>query len=81
VIIGINTNDEIQAMRKTIINKKMNWAQIFDINNDMSNKFGVLNLPTFILVDKQGKIIFRGIGAEDLDKVSLMLNDLIHSIK
>jgi thioredoxin-related protein len=59
----------------------MNWAQIFDINNDMSNKFGVLNLPTFILVDKQGKIIFRGIGAEDLDKVSLMLNDLIHSIK
>jgi thiol-disulfide isomerase/thioredoxin len=78
-IIGINTDSQIEEMRKTIVIKKINWTQIFDINGDMFNKFAVGPIPTFILVDKEGKIIFRGVGSDDQEKLSTMLEGLIHS--
>lgn len=75
-IIGINTDSQIEEMRKTIVNKKINWTQIFDINGEMFNKFAVGPIPTFILVDKEGKIIFRGVGSDDQEQLLKMLESL-----
>jgi thiol-disulfide isomerase/thioredoxin len=77
MIIGINTDAQIQEMRKTIINKNINWNQIFDSNHDIFNKFAIGPIPTFILVDREGKIVFRGVGSDDQFKLSKMLDSLI----
>lgn len=80
-IIGINLDENIKTATKFALDMKMSWRNIFDDDYDMSNKFGVLSLPTFILLNKEGDIIFRGIGLDEEEKMENYLNEIFHSKK
>ena len=46
------------------------WPQIFEpggLDSRPANVFGILTVPTMILVDQQGKVINRGISAADVE--------------
>lgn len=77
-VVGINIDEKIQEMNKTIAERKIDWVQIFDNNDIMSNTFGVVKIPLFILLNKQGKIIFRGTGLEDKEKLSVLLKQELY---
>jgi len=67
VMIGLNYDHDAAKFRKAVTANKMNWLHCFDKNRDIGRLFGEDALPTFILIDKDGRIIYRhtGIGDED----------------
>jgi thiol-disulfide isomerase/thioredoxin len=81
VIIGISIDEDKQTMKSSIKENEMNWVHIWDYDNDLSNQFGVFSIPTFILIDKQGRIVFRGYGLEDKEKVVKYLDEKLNHVQ
>lgn len=58
-VIGISLDDKKQDLLSFINGHKMEWPQYFDessANNKVAKQFGIEEIPTMWLVDKQGKL-------------------------
>lgn len=69
-IIGIASDSTEAIVKKYLLKKEVNYLNIFDnINGEICEKFVVRSFPTFILIDSDGKIIFRGAGFDYFEEV------------
>jgi len=69
-IVGISLDEEKSRLQQFTQQKKMPWPQYFDgkrWENKLAVKYGVDATPTAYLLDRQGKIIAKLSGEEDLD--------------
>ncbi len=75
-IIGINRDLSFKGLQNTVTNKKIKWRNIWDENDAITNLFGVTAIPTTILINKEGIIIYRGTGitAENEEEILEVLN-------
>jgi thiol-disulfide isomerase/thioredoxin len=56
-IIGINLDDKKEDLLSFLNRNKMEWPQYFDgLDNRLAQQFGIEELPTMWLIDKQGKL-------------------------
>jgi peroxiredoxin len=58
-IVGISLDDKKQDLLSFIKQNNMDWPQYFEtsgVENTLSKKFGIEEIPTMWLVDKQGKL-------------------------
>ncbi len=68
-IIGINLDSDPQAMNGFLSENRLPWPQIVEEGGRDSRpavEFGILTLPTMILVDEEGKVINRNVGVTEL---------------
>ena len=75
-IIGINYDRDSTAFTNAVRKEQLNWSQVFDKDNGMMKLFGESALPTWILIDKEGTIIFNESGSDKLDKLIKLFDDL-----
>lgn len=76
---GIAYDKDIDKVKKFIEEKDMNWVHKFENNGEKNpeklvEKLNVECFPTFILLDKSGKILSRGCGEEQLKEIEKILN-------
>lgn len=70
-IIGISLDSDKKAFESYVETNKMTWPQYFDgkgWQNDVAAKYKVQAIPATYLIDKQGKIRYRSLRGEDLEK-------------
>jgi tetratricopeptide (TPR) repeat protein len=60
VIIGVNTDHNINAFENYIKREEITWPQYIDHNGLISQMYGVRGIPHTVLIDQDG--IIRGIG-------------------
>jgi len=58
-VLTINIGEPKDRVMKFLINHKINLTVLLDENSSVSSAYSILGVPTFCLVDKQGKIIFE----------------------
>ena len=59
VLIGINTDSDIEVARKSVKKNKLNWRSFFDARTRrITSMFNVRAFPTVMLIDHTGKIAF-----------------------
>lgn len=58
-IVSVAVFDKYDDFAKVVDELKVNWAHFFDANNAGANAYGVVSIPTFVLVNPDGKIIAR----------------------
>ena len=59
-IVGINMDEDPKVVEQFLQTEKLPWITLQEQPNDTkaaSVQYGVLNLPTTFLVDKQGKVV------------------------
>lgn len=63
-VLGINEDEQQQAARiKSFVNDlKVNFTILRDPDNDLMRKTGVQALPTTLLIDRDGTIVWRHVG-------------------
>ncbi len=59
VIIGISRDNELGKLKKVVNDQAMNWYHFFDNKTDICLLYGIDTFPTLILLNKEGKIIYR----------------------
>jgi thiol-disulfide isomerase/thioredoxin len=57
VVIGVNTSDADGLAATFAAKKRLTFPIVFDDGNTIAQKFHVENLPTLIVVSKEGKIV------------------------
>lgn len=74
-LVGVAFDESVDRVRSYIRKNDIQWTNTFDeINNSViCKKFMIEDFPTFILIDKQGKILARGVGKDGLDKIKTAL--------
>jgi thiol-disulfide isomerase/thioredoxin len=52
---------------------------LFDLDSEVAQSFGVMGLPTTLLLDTQGKIVYRAVGGRDFDhpEVKKIIRELL----
>lgn len=77
VMIGVSHDLDEKTLRKTIAAKDMRWIHLFDEGDAIASIYGVNIIPSFFLINTYGKIIFRGTGLEDKEKLTELLQKLL----
>ena len=67
-IIGINTDKNADEWKASISKYKILWKQLWDKENATSSKLSITSFPTNLLIDNNGKIIYRNIELNQLKK-------------
>jgi thiol-disulfide isomerase/thioredoxin len=57
VVIGVNTSDAEGLAARFALKKGLTFPIVFDDGNAIANKYRVDNLPTLIVVSKEGKMV------------------------
>lgn len=69
-IIGVSLDRDSLAFAKAIRDEQMDWTHVLEKKRELSGPFGVESVPTLILIDPAGKIVFRDTGARlDIDEL------------
>ncbi len=78
VMIGISQDHDFKKLKQVIKQQCMNWLHFFDKEADISRLYGVDAFPTLILLNEEGKIIYKSDYQKD-DKVEIpkLLSGLI----
>lgn len=69
-IIGVSLDQDKDKLTSFLKDKNVPWPQYFDgkgWENKVSTTYGISSIPATYLLDKDGKIIGKGLRGEDLD--------------
>ena len=75
--IGISRDDQIDDLKGVVLQKNMEWPQIFEgmrYKGTMSKLFDVRKIPITFVVDQQGKVQYIGVSK---DKIAQVVTALI----
>ncbi|HEX5155500.1 MAG TPA: TlpA disulfide reductase family protein [Parafilimonas sp.] len=61
-VIGISRDVDLTTLTNTISHKNINWINIWDEDDTITHLFGVTAIPTTILINEEGIIVYRCTG-------------------
>lgn len=70
--IGINVgvNDSIAKVRRFMSESGMSYPVIFDSTGKISRQFGIVGVPTILVTDKKGIIVFKNYATPEITSES-----------
>ena len=80
-MIAVNQGEELPRIRKFLKDKDFTYDLLLDVDGTIGENYGVNRLPLTYLLDQEGKIVRRAIGARewDRDEVVELLDHLIQA--
>lgn len=77
-IYGISLDNNVEAWNEAVIRDKISWIQVSDLQrweSPVVKQYQVQAIPFNVLIDREGKIIAKGIKGDDLyNKVSMAIS-------
>ena len=83
VSVNITHNDSLNGAKQFISDKNLTMPVYFDIDGIASTKFGVLAVPTIVLVDRNGKFVERKVGPSndgDVERITESLKTVAQDL-
>lgn len=69
LILGVSSDRDSTIFAETIQDLKFNWTHFLDVKKEMSRLFNIEAIPTLVLIDPRGKIIYRNSGTMDKQRI------------
>jgi len=67
-IVGVNTNDEPDAFRKGVEEFGVSWISAYQgEESPISDLYRVVGYPTYVLLDAEGRIVYKGHSSSAVD--------------
>ena len=74
-IYSVSVDNDVMAWKRALEQEKMPWPNVRDDQKVYSTLFNVASIPFTILIDKEGKIVAKGLRGPDLsDAISKALS-------
>ena len=77
VLVSVSLDEDKSAWQEFVAKEKMTWPQVSDANRDLFNKFGLSDVPTYIVLGADGSIIERVVGTDPQHSVAYRLKDIL----
>ncbi len=62
VLLSISVDQDEKALRELVAQSEMTWPQVWDKNSEIYRKLNAKALPTYVLVDPEGEIVYTATG-------------------
>ncbi len=59
-LLAINAGESEDKVRPFIKRNRIQYNVLLDKDNSVTGYFGIIGLPTYILIDKQGEVVVKG---------------------
>lgn len=70
-IYSISVDNDYAAWRKALTQEQMPWTNVRDDQKIYSNQYNVSSIPFTILIDREGKVVAKGLRGQELsDKIA-----------
>lgn len=81
VMVGVCYDRDMNVVRNFIQKRQIDWNQLFDSQQapSITRSYEITAYPTLILIDPEGKIVFRDEGLTGLQNLSEQMDKLIPS--
>ena len=70
-IFGVSLDKNEEAWKRAIEKDNLTWPQVSDLkgwNSDVSQKYGVMSIPSNVLINEEGKIVAKNLRGEELNE-------------
>jgi len=70
MVVGVSLDNNAKDLTAYLAENPLPWPQIFEeggLDSRPANVFGILTVPTMILIDQQGKVVSRNIAVADVE--------------
>ena len=68
-VLGVNVEEEVANARSFIAERPVDFPILFDSNNNVSELYKVIAMPTTVVIDRDGKLRFLHQGYQSGDEV------------
>jgi cytochrome c biogenesis protein CcmG/thiol:disulfide interchange protein DsbE len=65
VVLGVNASDAPTVMKQYATQKGLSYTMVADSDSSVSESYGVKNLPSLVILDKEGKVMAYLVGVVD----------------
>ncbi|KMT23244.1 TlpA family protein disulfide reductase [Clostridium cylindrosporum] len=69
VILAIDIGEDKETVKSFIDENKFNFNVLLDSNKDVAIKYNITSIPTSFFIDKEGNIIYKKIGAMNIEEM------------
>jgi thiol-disulfide isomerase/thioredoxin len=69
-VIGVSLDNRPQELAQYLAQNRLPWQQVYEeggLDSRPANDFGILTVPTMILINQNGRVVSRNVRAADLD--------------
>ena len=73
VVLGVNVSDAPDTIKLYAQQRRLSYPMVVEAGTGVSDRYGVEKLPSMVLLDKEGKVLWFGMGLVDEGQ----LNELI----
>ena len=63
-VVGIAVDDDQAAVKKFAADSRIQFPLVLDHNREMADTYGIRSIPTALIIDGDGKIIYGVVGAQ-----------------
>jgi len=74
MVVGVNTSDDEDNARAFLAGRALAFPAVSDGQNEVANKFGVVNLPTLVVISKSGKVSAMRVGVTDASELEHLID-------
>ncbi len=70
MVVGVSLDNDVKDLNAYLAENPLPWPQIYEeggLDSRPANVFGILTVPTMILLDQQGKVVSRNIAVADVE--------------
>ena len=81
VLIGVNSDTDREALKKVMEKEQITWRSFWDggsTQGPIATRWNISGWPTIYVIDAEGKIRFRDVREEELEKA---VHELLAEIK
>lgn len=81
-MVGINGDTDLAAIKKAVASNGITWRSFHDRRDGkpaISEEWKIVGWPTLCVIDQQGLIRGKWLGAPPLDKLDRVIGQLLHS--
>ena len=73
---AVNLQEEAQPVQKFMTERKADLPVVLDTNGDAANLYGVRAIPTTVVVNAEGKVVYRKTGGVTKEELEDVINHL-----
>lgn len=76
VILGVSADRNVSALKKAILKYEIPWTNIYEGARRIENLYGINALPTTILINDKGKIVYNSAKMDDQEELIRLLRNI-----
>jgi len=84
VLLGVNSDRDREALKKTLVDEKLTWRSFWNggsTGGPISSAWGVTGWPTLFLIDHKGVIRKKWLGAPPAGTLDKAVDELLTEVR